>query len=412
VTLGVFDHPRSDGPPWSSANNRQRRTWTVFGRESVYVAGLYLRRGFLFSGIALSIILALDVAGRMADVLSLHGGAAGLVSLSALASYIALRAAFVVPSIFPVAAIMGVIWAEFGLARSHERTMIFSSGRAPVHSLMPALLFGAVIGLVQFTALNFSRPFSTEVQGQSHYRYYGPRYVGASTKEAKWFVTEDAVFNAQIEFGPPVVLHDVVVYRLAPSGLLESIISAAHASPMLEDGIWEFRSGRIWEFKWEQGDRLRYAAPTEFDFETKELPVSLDPLWAEYVDVDPRLLPLRILHNLATAGSGIPNSVTFRIAYHERYATVLTSIAMALIGASLSLLMFSPHVNPMKLIQIASIGYGVHVGSTSLVLLGEHGLVPLVLAVWLLPLSIIIGSFLLLYRHDLRVQNAIAYQAG
>lgn len=400
------------GATWSCTRHRSHQRWAVFGRETRYVAGLYLRRAVVFSGIVLAIVLALDVARNMGRVLSPSGDTDNLNGLSALASYIALRAAFVVPSIFPIAAIMGVIWAEFGLARSRERMMVFSSGRAPVRSLISALLFGALVGLAQFTAISFSRPYSAEIQAMSKYRYFGPRYVGPSTDGDKWFVTDDAVFNARIAFGPPPVLRDVVVYRFSPSGRLESIVRAALASPTSQDGHWEFRTGTITTLGWKQGDDPGWSAASDVSFGKKDLAISLDPLWAEYVDVDPGLLTMVVLHDLATAGAGVPDSVVYKTAYQQRFAAILTCIAMALVGASLSLLMFSLHMNPTKLLQITLIGYGIHVGSTSLILLGAYGYVPVVLAIWILPLVLIASAFFVPYWFDRRVQNAIAAQAA
>ena len=412
MTINTFDPSGSERSPQIAAAGSHPRRGTIIGRETAYVTGLYLRRAFVFTGIILAIVLALDVVGRMTQVLALNDDATGLNGLLALLSYIGLRAAFVLPSALPIAAIMGVVWAEFGLSRSNERIMIFSSGRAPVRSLMPALIFGIVIGLLQFAAVNFSRPYSTEVQAQSKYRYYGPRFVSAALPNAKWFVTNDTVYNARIAFGPPVVLHDVVVYRLAPSGRLESIISADQAISNTEGDGWEFQNGTIFTFAWAQDGRTALKAPTQTVFVSRSFPVSLDPHWAEFIDIDPHLLPFKTLHNLAVADSGIPNSVAFRAAYQQRYAAILTCLAMALIGASLSLMMFAPQMAPTKLVQVAAIGYAAHVGSTVLKLLGEHGLVPLPVAIWMWPLAIIIGAYILLYWHDRRIQKAISDQAG
>ena len=394
------------------ATHRQPRRGMIFGRETAYVTGLYLRRAVVVTAIILAIVLALDVVGRMSQVLSLNDDATGLDGLVALTSYVGLRAAFVLPSVLPIAAIMGVVWAEFGLAQSNERVMIFCSGRAPLRSLMPALIFGIVIGLLQFCAINFARPYSTEVQAQSHYRYYGPRFVSAETREAKWFATEDTVFNAQIVFGPPVVLQDVLIYQIAPSGRLDAIINAERAESGPGGESWDFHNGTIWTFATTQDDWTGLTASTEVAFVQRSIPLSLDPLWAEYIDIDQHLLPFEILHNLAVAESGVPNSIAFKAAYHQRYAAIVTCIALALIGAALSLLLFAPNMAPTKLLQVAVIGYGAHVGSTILKLLGEHGLLPLPVAIWMWPLAIIIGSYALLYWLDRRVQLTLSDQAG
>ena len=410
MTVNTLTPPPVERPkPAASTGSRPKRG-AIFGRETVYVTGMYLRQAVVFLGIILSIVLALDVVGRMTRVLALNDDADGLNGLLALAHYAGLRAAFVFPSIMPIAAIMGVIWAEYGLARSNERIMIFGSGRAPVRSLMPALIFGLVMGLVQFGVTNFSRPYSTEVQAQSKYRYYGPRYVKAETQDTKWFFVNDTVFNARIVFGSPLTLRDVTVYQIAPLGRLSSIISADRATERSDGKGWEFQNGTSWTFTWDDDGGTSPKTANETVFVTKSAKVSLDPLWAEFIDVKPQLLPFDVLHNLAVVDSGIPNGILFKVAYHQRYAASLACIAMAVIGASLSLLLFAPRMRVTKLLQVAAIGYAVHVGSTVLRLLGEHSLLPLSMAVWMLPLTIIIGAYVLLYWYDKRLQNTIGEQ--
>ncbi len=394
--------------PVVSRTGLPHKSGAVFGREVAYVTGLYLRQALIFTGIILSIVLALDVLGSMTRVLALNDSASGLNGLLALSWYVVLRAAFIVPSVLPIAAIMGVVWAEFSLARSNERVMIFCSGRAPVRSLMPALIFGVIVGLLQLGAVNFGRPYSTEIQAQSEYRYYGPRFISSATSEPKWFATEDTVFNAGIAFGPPAVLQEVVVYRISPSGGLDSIIRADYATPLIGGNGWDFHNATIWTLPLiQQVGSTELALANEPGPGSRSVSVSLDPLWAEFVDVNPQYLPLDILHHLAGADSGVPDSVAYQSAYQQRYAAPLTCVAMALIGASLALSLFAPQMSPMKMIQVAAIGYATHVVSTVLKLLGEHALIPLPLAIWMWPLSIIIGAFALLYWHDRLVQKTI-----
>ena len=410
MTLNTFDPSGLEHSKQGKKSDRHSGLAAFFGRETAYVTGLYLRQAFIFTGIILTIVLALDVVGRMSRVLELSDDPTGFNGIFALAYYVGLRAAFVSPSVFPIAAIIGVMWAEFSLSRSNERIMIFCSGRAPVRSLMPALIFGIIVGLIQFGTINFSRPYSTELQAVSKYRFYGPRYVSSSIPKAKWFVTEDTIFNAKIAFGPPVVLQDVKAYRISSSGLMEAIISADQATSNSDGKSWEFSNGTIREFTWEDGDGGSPKTASETTFKSRSIPVSLDPLWAEYIDVKPHLLPFKVLHNLGVAKSGIPNSVAFKAAYQQRYAAALACIAMALLAASLSLLLFSPQMALTKMVQVVAIGYTVHVGSTVLRLLGQHGLLPLPFAVWMLPISIIIGAYALLYWKDRRIRADIAEQ--
>lgn len=391
--------------PQNKRTGRHMRA--LFGRETSYVAGLYFRRALIFSGIVLAIILALDVVGRMTRVLSLNDDAQGLDGLWVLVHYVFLRAAFVLPQLLPVAAIMGVLWAEFALSKSNERSMIFSSGRAPIYSVMPALIFGAVIGALQFGAVNIARPYSAQVQAEAGYRNYGAAFSRAQTTDSKWFATEGTVFNARIAFGPRPVLKEVVVYRIAPSGRVQTIITADEAAALPAGEGWEFQNGKVWSFSWTEDGWNWLARADETFFSSIAEPVPLDPVWADHISIDPHLLPLRPLRQLATADGGVPDALSFRAAYQQRYADVLICIAMALLGSSLALTMFKPQTAPMRLLAVAAIGYGVHVGTTTLSLFGESGLVPVSVSVWIWPIFLAVGTLIFLYGHDQRVQSDI-----
>ncbi|MFY0596613.1 MAG: LptF/LptG family permease [Cognatishimia sp.] len=380
---------------------------TLFGRETSYVAGLYFRRALIFSGIVLAIILALDVVGRMTRVLSLNDDAGGLDGLWVLLHYVLLRAAFVLPQLLPVAAIMGVLWAEFALSKSNERSMIFSSGRAPINSVMPALIFGVVIGALQFGAVNIARPYSAQAQAEAGYRNYGVGFSRAETVASEWFATEGTVFNARVAFDPRPVLKEVVVYRIAPTGRLEAIITADEAAALPAGEGWEFQNGKLWSFSWADDGWSWLERADESFFSSIAEQVPLDPVWTDHIGIDPHLLPFTPLKQLATADGGIPDALSFKAAYQQRYADVLICIAMALVGAGLALTMFKPKTAPMRLLAVAAIGYGVHVGTTTLTLFGESGLVLLFVSVWIWPLFLSFGTLLFLYGYDQRVQDEI-----
>lgn len=397
----------AEASPTRADRRNRPQIGALFGRETSYVTGLYLRRALIFTGIVLAIILALDVVGHMTRVLSLNDDARGLDGLWALVHYVLLRAAFVLPQLLPLTAIMGVLWAEFALARSNERAMIFSSGRAPLYSVMPALIFGVIIGALQFGAVNVARPYSTEVQAEAGYRNYGAPFNSTETADAAWFATEDTVFNARVAFGPPAVLKDVVVYQIASSGRLDAIITADRATALPSGDGWEFQNGKAWTFSWAEDGWSWLNQADETFFASIAEPLPLDPVWADHINIDPHLLPFGPLRQLATRETGIPNALSFRAAYQQRYADVLISIAMALVGACLALTLFKPKTAPTRLLAVAAIGYAVHVSTTTLTLLGENGLVPLAVSVWVWPIGLAAGALVFLYGFDQRVQDDI-----
>ena len=384
-----------------------------FGRETRYVSRLYLQRVFVVAAATMAIVLALDLASNMTWLLSDRAAASGRDGFARLAYYLGLRAAYNTPAILPIAAVVGVVWAEFALAASYERLMIFNSGRSPLRSLVPAILVGLLLGSAQFAALSYAQPFAVAAQARSNFRDYGPSFHPDSVTGRKWIAIEDALVNARIEFGHPVTLRDMIVYGLDRDGQLEIVVSAERAVPAAEPGMWALSSGSWWG---------RPASPAqggagagggaEAAFENAEIKLPLDPLWVANYEVPARFLPQKVIRALGSGGPGIPEAFSYRTTYQTRLASLLYPLAMTLLGATLCLLMLGPRVRPMVSVKIGLAGYGVHVASKVLTTLGEYGYVTPVVAAWALPVAVAGGALLVLACRERKVRRSLARQAA
>jgi lipopolysaccharide export LptBFGC system permease protein LptF len=369
------------------------------GREFRYVLRLYLERTFMFLMVALAIILALDAASNFSGIMSADTSPSGLDGPLRMTFYLLLRAGYVLPSLLPIAAFAGVVWAEHGLATSQERIMIFNSGRPPLRSLVTALLFGLVAGLCQLAALAYVRPASVEAQGVSHFRYYGPKFDQPVTTGPRWIVGESAVINARVEIGMDVALHDVLLYGLGDAGGIESIVSAALATPGPNPGTWTFQNGSMWRVPpFLQPKATGEGSMQAITFDALERPLQLDPLWVRNFDVSPPLIAQSELAGLAAGGSAVPNSFAYRLAYEDRFAEIAYCAGMALLGAAVCLLRFSPKMSPFRPLEAAAYAGGAYVLSNILPMLGTYGRIPSLAAAWTMPVLLICFSVGLIYR--------------
>ncbi|MBZ0217974.1 MAG: LptF/LptG family permease [Fimbriimonadaceae bacterium] len=391
---------RAKRSPARQGEARAGKIKALFGRETNYVFRLYLQRIFIFTAVALAVVLSLDVASNIAFVMSKSLETTGLNGPARLAYYALLRAGYVLPSILPIAGIIGVVWAEYGLAISRERIMIFNSGRAHMLSLVPAALVGLLVGLMQFAALGYLRPAAVEGQGTSTYRYYGPKFDRPVVTRPKWISTKDAFVYARIDIDTGVTLREVIGYRLNNRGKLESIISATFAVPAKTDGNWEFHNGSLWEFTSVPTDSRRLRRMEETHFEVLEQKLLLNQLWVENIEIQAVLLPQSILSRLASEDQFILNTFNYQTAYQERFASILYSVGMTLLGAFFALLTFSPKMNPSQALKVGIWGAGAHIGSSILVMLGNYGNLPAFLAAWAMPLIIVSSLLYLAYRHN------------
>lgn len=395
--LGQRLHPQNGG-----AEAGRGSQLALFGQETRYVSRLYLQRVGLFAAVALTIVLSLDVATNLNAVMSDRSVVSELQGPARLAFYALLRAGYVLPSILPIAVFMGIMWAEYSLAISQERIMIFNCCRAPMFSLVPAVIVGLLFGLLQFAALGYGRPASVEAQGVSNFRYYGPKFRRNSISNPKWIALDRAVVNARIEHGSPVVLHDVVVYWLNRQAQLVTIVSATRVVPASSAGKWVFERGSISDFIPRQNAPDGHEVVHKAKFERLERELSLDTLWVENIEVSGPLLPQSTLAALASGNGGVPKAFSYQTAYQERFAGILYGVAMALAAASLSLMKFSPKMRWDEPLKIGMYWFGVHVSSSILIVLGTYGYVPAVLAAWTIPLVLGSGTVYLVYRRERR----------
>ena len=354
------------------------------GRETRYVGRLYIGRIFLFAALVLAVILSLDAANNIGGVLGAADQAGTPSGLGRLSYYLLLRAGYNLPAILPLAALIGVIWAEFALANSRQRMMISNSGRPVLLSLAPAILIGLMVGLVQFTALATIRPAAVELQALEGFRDYGPKFGHGETGR-KWLSVEGAVIETRIAFADPVELRDAVIYELASDGALRSIRTAQSATPNGEDS-WTFRNGTMWQVPgFDAPTAPEPATKGAVPFAAEVLALDLDPLWVENVDIMPSFLPQVILSRLGSAETGIQNIATYKAALHERFAAVFYVMGMAVLPAALGIVWFLPGMGARPLIKVVIWGMGAYFTTSILSMLGSYGYLPPLVAAWSAP---------------------------
>jgi lipopolysaccharide export system permease protein len=379
----------------------------LFGRETVYVAGLYLRQAAIFSALGLAIVISLDGANNSASILSAPLERSGLEGPWRLGYYLFLRGAYVLPSILPIAAIVGVVWAEFILAVSRERFMLSNSGRSPTRSLIPAMVFGLLLGLLQFAAIAYGRPAAVEAQTSMHFRYYGPRYATPVTTEPRWLAAGQAVVHGQVVLDGEVSLRDVLVYAFDAGGRLEAVVSAARAVPGPGRNVWTFEQGSSWDVSRATLAGAGAMSLVAADFASLRRVLQLDPVWLRNIDLLPPLLPQADLSVLAAGGPGVPDATQYQAAFHERLAGIFFCLGMAMLGAVLSMQAFFPGMGPMPALKVGLAGGIAYVASNASSMLGTYGVTPPLVAAWSVPVALIVLALALVYRRHLAVRRQL-----
>lgn len=356
------------------------------GLYTRYMLGAYLRHTVMVTAALMTVALTIDLWPQVA----LFTGNPLSVVLD-LAKLALLRLPDLLPPFVPFAAFLGVVWSESAFTESRERILIWNSGRSPLFCLMPALFAGLLMGIFLFGVDVFARPAAIHVQMAERLGREGIRLDRSLSGGAHWIALPDGLLRAEIEYGPPLKLHDATIYRLDSEGHLAEVDIAALAQPMGK-GLWRLTDGRYWRANSaDRGDVLSTTGTQEKEapFKSRVIPMSLNDLWLRNLGLSPQYLYLNDLRTLAHAPIMSQDLDGYKTRLQLDFGEVLFTALMALLGAALSLHYFAYATRWFALVAVLLAGYLAHFSSKAFILMGEFGYIAPFWAGWLSPLLLL-----------------------
>jgi len=368
---------------------------TPFGLHTRYMAGAYLRHTMMVSAALITIALTIDLWPQVplfsGDPLHVVAGIARLAML---------RLPDLLPPFLPFATFLGVVWSESAFTESRERLLIWNSGRSPLFCLMPALLAGLVMGVVLFAMDAWLRPAAIHVQIAERLGREGIRLDRAQSGGNQWIALPDGLLRAEIEYGPPLKLHNVTIYKLDTEGHLSEVDTASVARPLAKDR-WLLKNGSFWHAGFDaQGNVLTTRTTQEeaqVPFKARTVTMNLDELWLRNLGLSPQYLRLGELQTLAHAQIMSRDLSGYKTRLQLIFGETLFTCLMALLGAALSMLYFAYHMRWVELVMVLLTGYLAHFASKAFQLMGEFGYMAPFFAGWLAPLLLIAAMARVVY---------------
>ena len=365
---------------------------TPLGLHSRYMLGAYLRHILMVAGALMTIALTIDLWPQVA-LLSADPVRGGPLILN-IAWLALLRLPDLFPPLLPFATFLGVVWSESAFTESRERLLVWNSGRSPLLCLVPAAMAGVVMGASLFILDGLLRPTAIHVQMAQVLGREGIRLDRSLSGGNHWIALPDGVMRAQIEYGPPVRLHNVTVYKLDREGHLAEVDTAATATA-LNDSQWLLEKGRYWRADFEnRGDVLTTGETereVEIPFTQRTIALNLDPLWLHNKGLSPQYLWWSDLRTLTGAQIMSRDLSGYRTRFQALLSGPFFTCAMALLGAALSMLYFAYQTRWQALVLVLLTGYLAHFAYKALYLMGEFGYIPAIVAGWLPTLLLSAG---------------------
>ena len=362
---------------------------TPFGLHTRYMLGIYLRHTLMVTAALMTIALTIDLWPQI-KILGDDPRYSGFLPWHVV-RLAALRLPDLLPPFLPFATFLGVVWSESAFTESRERMLIWNSGRSPLFCLVPAGLAGLFMGLSLFLIDGVLRPAAIHVQMAEVLGREGIRLDRGKSGGNHWIALPDGVLRAQIEYGPPVKLRNVVVYKLDRNGHLAELNSAAVATP-LSTRSWRLQDGRYWRADAEnRGDVISSRGTgeeVEIPFRERTVSMNLDELWLRNLGLSPQYLYLGELGTLSKAEIVSRDASGYRTRRQALFSGPLFTCAMAMLGASLAMLFLAYQARWLPLVGVLLAGYLSHFASKARYLMGEFGYIPAILAGWLAPLLV------------------------
>jgi len=368
---------------------------TPWGLYTRYMLGAYLRHTLMVAAALMTIALTIDLWPQMAllngDVLHVAFDIARLAVL---------RLPDLLPPFVPFAAFLGVVWSESAFTESRERLLVWNSGRSPLFCLIPALLAGVVMGASLFALDAWLRPAAIHVQIAEKLGREGIRLDRSQSGGSHWIALPDGLLRADIEYGPPLKLHNVTIYKMDSNGHLAEVDTAALARP-LDGNRWRLENGQSWNANFaDRGDTLSTSAAqqeTQHPFAARIVTMVLDELWLRNLGLSPQYLRLGELRQLAHAPIMSRDLDAYKTRLQLIFGETLFTCLMTLLGAALSLLYFAFETRWFSLVAVLLAGYLAHFASKAFQLMGEFGYMSPFFAGWLAPLLLLLGLGRALY---------------
>lgn len=386
-----------------------------FGRHTRYLMAGYLRHILIVVSVLLAIALTIDLWPQFQDVAARGSGNLGAVW--AVVRFAALRTPGLIAPLLPFATFIGVLWTEVAHTQSGERMLIWNSGRSPAQCLAPVVLAGLLLGAADFVMDGILGPASMGIQMAENLGRDGARLNRGKLSAPAWIAADGGILRANIEYGPPPILRNVMYFSRDPNGKLTEVDVAPTA--VLEEGSthWTMRGGQYWNPS-SQGDVSRTifggraTQQKMTPFAEKPITLSINPLWFTWHSLQPQYIPLPVLAELASSERVPDSHGQYQTRLHVVFAEAFLPGLMALLASALSMLLLAYRTPVPALIGIVFSGYAAHFGTKACLIMGQNGYMNPVLSGWLVPAMLAVAIGTVFWLNVLQRKGRISLSAG
>ncbi|MFU0507335.1 LptF/LptG family permease [Pseudaminobacter sp. NGMCC 1.201702] len=381
--------------------NRWSKRVPAFGSYSRYMIGSHAWHIQIVLVMLVCIVLAVDISPWVGSVWAGAADKKVAGAIAAVLRFSAYRAFDIMAQVFPIACVLGMLWAETVHSGSGQRLMIQITGRSHFRAATPLVLVALAATLIQFALDNYVRPDAViQLIGErlGSYRSYVDR---VPPERAVWLSLGDDILQARISKADPPTFEALTYYRFAKDHVRDiTVADAARPTAKGNASFWTFLNGNIWHFDAGRGrsiDALGTRYPGS-PFEELQLELPIDPLWLQYRGIDPKYLPAKVLSRLAKS-RGIPSDQPKYAAWLQlRYAQAFIPGMLGLLVAAVFYLLQDRRPLLVAVLASLALGYMGFAVMRLMTVIAEHAVLPPAVVAWALPALLAASSAVTFWR--------------
>jgi len=356
---------------------------------NLYIAGRIFRGVLLAFIIVTSIIMLVDFVETSRNISSDDN-----ISPLTILYLTLLKAPILIEQTVPFVVLFGVMTALYSLNRRSELTVLRASGLSAWRFLLPAISVTALLGIMWATFLN---PLSVKAMDLHNQvlREQGTNTLG-KLRDSEIWLREGTEFEQTVIYAPESDIYKRTLYKPTftifeadqRGDLIFKYRFDAKEAVLLGSNYWQL--SEVYENT--STGQMQYNTamswPTTITLEQLNSHNKRDgfpPFWE---------LPGNI-KNLDNAGF---STVTYRLQLHKLLSLPLTLIAMTIIAAGVSMHLTRQGGTLRLMFAGAVIGFTVFFIENIIRAFGEAGSIPIRLAVWSIPIFVLLCGIAYLSR--------------
>ncbi len=349
-----------------------------------YILKLFLV--FLAAGILIfvTLYLAVDVmsfAMRYSDA-----------DTSSLIKYYSYHTPWIIYQLMPVACLMATLFTLSTLNKTNELTALFSMGMSLRRIAAPILISVVVVSIVVFFVGDQVLPRLIQKRNYVEFVEIKKRPGLYSTVKTNkiWFRTENILFNIKTLSPETASAQGITLYYFDPAWQLTQLIAAARVE--MKDNLWELKDGLVTLFASES------SFPLTKSFATKTITMNEDLKDIQSTSNSSEIMSLRELGRFIDRNkeAGL-DTLRYEVDYHAKFSFAFAAVVMSLVGVPFSVSKQRSGGTFMSIGICLLLAFLYWVGYSSGLTLGEHAVLPPIVAAWG-PNLITVGAAIYLLR--------------